>query len=113
VRESLQGSPFNNVPTCFLHSELAAENTRIELRPGCSALHQQAFEKIHRETRKVGNQPVISIEATNPLFLSIGADGANSPSGGIRIPTENLKKAGRKNRGKIPSLWNAQRNSSQ
>jgi hypothetical protein len=62
VRESLQGSPFNNVPTCFLHSELAAENTRIELRPGCSALHQQAFEKIHRETRKVGNQPVISID---------------------------------------------------
>jgi hypothetical protein len=51
--------------------------------------------------------------ATNRLSLPIGADGANSGSGGIRISDAEFEEIGPKNRGKVPSLRNAQEYSSQ
>jgi hypothetical protein len=48
--------------------------------------------------------------ATNQSYLPIGADGINSGSGGIRIRESNFEENGPQNRGKIPSLRNAQEN---
>jgi hypothetical protein len=47
------------------------------------------------------------------LANEAGADGTNGGSGGIRIPDREFEEIGAQNRGKIPSLRNAQENFSE